>query len=291
MKTKRSESSAAGLSPGEGEVNESPRPDEDCVVQGMVEVCDEEDMQETLQARRSHSPPPPQASGVDTDDLLAQEIDAEISASAAVGSLSGSACEPDATGVPKPSEGDKVDASNDDASGSTVGASVDLKSDQRSPMKDNDSGVDRDQEEAGTEGKGLSSDISHNREFQAVKLAAVQLLAIKTLSSIITCGRFRELLLVPRATPQPDGSQEKSLLEDLAAQKDEDLKSAVRSIVRHLVHRATMPSPFRRVVSLSELERSFTVLHTDIIRTMAEEQLGLPVVEGQWFVSSFQTTS
>jgi hypothetical protein len=88
-------------------------------------------------------------------------------------------------------------------------------------------------------------------------------------------------LFVPvRVSVQPDGSQEKSLLEDLAAQKDEDLKSAVRSIVRQLVHRATLPFPFRRVVSVGELERLFTVLHVDILRTLAEEELGLPAVEG-----------
>jgi hypothetical protein len=36
------------------------------------------------------------------------------------------------------------------------------------------------------------------REFQAVKLAAVQMVAIKTLASVLSCGRFKEMLLVPR---------------------------------------------------------------------------------------------
>ena len=251
------------------------------MIQGVVEVCTEEDPQGIPQVGQSHTPALPPAEGADTDDQAAQETDMELCAAAAAAGLSDAVCEPDATEVDIPTDDDHVDPSND-MSESTDDAFVALKPDEKVPLQDKDSGVDRDQEEVSAERRGPSSDISHNREFQAVKLAAVQLLAIKTLSSIITCGRFRELLLVPRATLQPDGSQEKSLLEDLAAQKDEDLKSAVRSIMRHLVHRATMPSPFRRVVSLSELERSFTVLHTDIIRTMAEEQLGLPVAEGWW---------
>ncbi|PVD19395.1 hypothetical protein C0Q70_19883 [Pomacea canaliculata] len=124
-------------------------------------------------------------------------------------------------------------------------------------------------------------ELIQNREFQAVKLASMQLTAIKALSAILHCSRFTEMLLVPRVNLQRDGSQEKALLEDLAAQKDEDLKAAVRAIMRQLVHRATFPSPFRRAVSLSELERSFTVLHSDIVRTMAEESVGIPPMEGK----------
>lgn len=124
-------------------------------------------------------------------------------------------------------------------------------------------------------------ELIQNREFQAVKLASMQLTATKALSAILHCSRFTEMLLVPRVNLQRDGSQEKALLEDLAAQKDEDLKAAVRAIMRQLVHRATFPSPFRRAVSLSELERSFTVLHSDIVRTMAEESVGIPPMEGK----------
>ena len=46
-----------------------------------------------------------------------------------------------------------------------------------------------------------------------MRIASVQLVAVKTLTSILSTGRFKELLLVPRATLQSDGSQEKSLLE------------------------------------------------------------------------------
>ena len=259
-------------------MSESERPlkgGEDGKGPGVVEVCIEAVSED---GGHPHAPAPSHSPGPDTDAQAAQEAGVETSTSAAT--ASDSACVSDAAQVPSPADDDVQVDSPKDPSESTDGASSAPRP-EPVPDKDKDSGVDRDQEEACSERKGPSSDIAHNREFQAVKLAAVQLLAIKTLSSVVTCGRFRELLLVPRATPQPDGSQEKSLLEDLAAQKDEDLKSAVRSIMRHLVHRATMPSPFRRVVSLSELERSFAVLHTDIIRTMAEEQLGLPVAEGQ----------
>nr|KAG5688183.1 hypothetical protein BaRGS_021374 [Batillaria attramentaria] len=133
----------------------------------------------------------------------------------------------------------------------------------------------------------MITDLTHSREFQAVKLAAVQLVAVKALSNIISCSRFQELLLVPCATLQSDSSPDKSLLEDLAFHQDEDLKMAVRSVVRHLVHRATLPSPFRRSVSLAELERSFTVLHSDIVRTLVEERLGMPSLDELFTVALF----
>ena len=67
---------------------------------------------------------------------------------------------------------------------------------------------------------------------------------------------------------------------DLAAQKDEEVKIALRSIVRAMVQRATSPFPFRRLVSLAQLERLFTVLHTDMVRSLAEEQLGVQSSSG-----------
>ncbi|XP_076465936.1 putative E3 ubiquitin-protein ligase HERC1 isoform X3 [Babylonia areolata] len=261
------------LSPADkGESSGSPRGADS----GVIEVCDEAAMLGAATAGGSHSPPLAQASDQDSSAVDAEEKDKEMMA--AVVAQSEPASEPTEEQTCRQGEEEKTESSNG-MTESVDATSTDSRSDRKG-FSSTDSAVDKDQEEVGaSERRGMSSDLSRNREFQAIRLAAVQLVAIKTLSAILSCGRFRELLLVPRATLQSDGSQEKSLLEDLAAQRDEDLKSAVRSIVRQLVNRATMPSPFRRVVSLAELERSFAVLHTDIVRTMAEEQLGLPVTE------------
>ncbi|KAL8615069.1 hypothetical protein ACOMHN_013603 [Nucella lapillus] len=241
--------------------------------EGMIEVCGELAMQGAASSDQPHSPSVHIAPEADTVEVEDREQDTMLSAT----TLADPASDPTEEQTYKHDEDGKMESSNDMTE--SVDAASSASKPDRKDLTQADSGGDKDHEETSSERRGMSSDLSHNREFQAIRLAAVQLVAVKTLSAILSCGRFRELLLVPRATLQPDGSQEKSLLEDLAAQRDEDLKSAVRSVVKQLVHRATMPSPFRRVVSRAELERSFAVLHTDIIRTMAEEQLGLPVVE------------
>ncbi|KAK7116135.1 hypothetical protein V1264_001871 [Littorina saxatilis] len=257
----------------EGECSHSPMSKQNSPMQGLIEVCEEldsEEFQGAAEAGQCEVSVLPQASNVEVGKADARDRDADISASAP--GLCGS------SDVPPQSSLSVEDAAGASSTGEPEArdAASSASKPESKPGPENEGSRDKEPEGTSTDHK---ADLSQNREFQAVKLAAVQLLAVKTLSAIISCGRFRELLLVPRATLQPEGSQEKSLLEDLAAQKDEDLKSAVRSVVRQLVQRATMPSPFRRVVSLGELERSFTVLHADIVRTMVEEQLGLPVAE------------
>ncbi|KAK7467957.1 hypothetical protein BaRGS_00036800 [Batillaria attramentaria] len=193
--------------------------------------------------------------------------------------------EPEVKECSRPSLEDSGTEASSESAPSTDVASSQTSSEMRSSAEGQgaaDSSGDKVEEESpltASKEVDMITDLTHSREFQAVKLAAVQLVAVKALSNIISCSRFQELLLVPCATLQSDSSPDKSLLEDLAFHQDEDLKMAVRSVVRHLVHRATLPSPFRRSVSLAELERSFTVLHSDIVRTLVEERLGMPSLD------------
>ncbi|XP_067667414.1 probable E3 ubiquitin-protein ligase HERC1 [Haliotis asinina] len=115
------------------------------------------------------------------------------------------------------------------------------------------------------------------KELKSVKYAAIQLSALKALSVIICNNKFTEMLLVPKEKVRLDGT--KGLLEGIIPQKDEKLKSVLRSILKLMVQRATMPSPFRRVVSLSELERTLSVLHKSMVTVQADEKLGLQEYE------------
>ena len=242
----------------------------------MVEVCGEVTSPKPPSTGQSHPLSADQASEPDSDQLNKEQQDQD--SAPAVG-LTDLVTGPEAAPPPGQTECETAEATVETSKLTDTVSSVPRPGEEAPSLED--SRTEKVQDEVGSERSSKSADLTYSREFQAIKLASIQMVAIKTLAAVISCGRFRELLLVPRATLHSDGSQEKSLLEDLAAERDEDLKLAMRNIVRHLVHRATMPSPFRRVVSMVELERSFSVLHADIIRTMTEEHLGLPVLEGR----------
>ncbi|XP_035829751.1 probable E3 ubiquitin-protein ligase HERC1 isoform X3 [Aplysia californica] len=121
-------------------------------------------------------------------------------------------------------------------------------------------------------------EFNREREIHTLRLAALQFSAVKALSSLASCEKFAELLLVPRSSPR-DSSADKQLFENLTFHKDDAMKSALRQMMRLFVARSTFPSPFRRAVPLAELERAFNVLHNSIIHALAEEKLGIALLE------------
>uniref|UniRef100_A0A2C9KCS9 B30.2/SPRY domain-containing protein n=1 Tax=Biomphalaria glabrata TaxID=6526 RepID=A0A2C9KCS9_BIOGL len=131
-----------------------------------------------------------------------------------------------------------------------------------------------------------STDISHitpekinrEREMHILKFAALQLSAVKTLSVLSSCEKFLELLLVPRNTCK-ETSSDKLYLDSLSGNKDESMKVSMRQMMKLFVARSTYPSPFKRAVPLTEIERAFSVIHNSIIQHIAEDRLGVTSLE------------
>ncbi|XP_071965475.1 probable E3 ubiquitin-protein ligase HERC1 isoform X2 [Antedon mediterranea] len=98
-------------------------------------------------------------------------------------------------------------------------------------------------------------------EMLAVKKAFIQVAALKCLSVIIGSGKFAEVLLMPKSSEKKEKRDKES---DEGKKKEEvssvDIQETLRSIMRHMVKRAVMPAPIKRIVSLAELERAHSVL-------------------------------
>ncbi|XP_059169765.1 probable E3 ubiquitin-protein ligase HERC1 isoform X3 [Physella acuta] len=130
--------------------------------------------------------------------------------------------------------------------------------------------------------------MNREKEIHVLKFAALQLSAVKALSVLASSERFAELLLVPRIGSK-DNVVEKQLLDSLGIHKDEAMKASLRQMMRLFVTRSTYPSPFKRAVPLTEIERAFSVLHSSIIQHIAEDRLGVMSLEDK--VTSLSTMS
>lgn len=118
------------------------------------------------------------------------------------------------------------------------------------------------------------------KEMHILKFAALQLSAVKALSVLASCEKFVELLLIPRSCSN-EKTNEKQLFDSINMHRNEDLKAALRQMMKLFVSRSTFPSPFKRAVPLAEIERSFTVLHSSVIQHITEEKLGVSSLEGR----------
>ncbi|GFS09340.1 HECT and RLD domain-containing E3 ubiquitin protein ligase family member 1, partial [Elysia marginata] len=120
--------------------------------------------------------------------------------------------------------------------------------------------------------------VHHEKEIQVLKFSALQLLAIKALSALASSEKFAELLLVPRASLS-ENVDDKQLLETISVYRDEAMKDSFRKMIKLFVARSVYPSPFKRAVPLTEIERAFSVLQNSIVQHIAEEKLGVKVLE------------
>ena len=122
-------------------------------------------------------------------------------------------------------------------------------------------------------------------ELRNIQVAHLQVSALKSLSVLLACSSYAELLLVPKsaAKPTPPQSKQKDVQGSSSdgtkilkpagktppeeetkkiggSNKEEDLRSTMRIIMRQMVKRAVLPSPIKRVVSIQELERAHGML-------------------------------
>ncbi|GFO36542.1 HECT and rld domain-containing e3 ubiquitin protein ligase family member 1, partial [Plakobranchus ocellatus] len=120
--------------------------------------------------------------------------------------------------------------------------------------------------------------INHEKEMYVLKFSALQLLAVKALSAIASSEKFAELLLVPRSSLS-ENTGDKQLLEALSTYRDEAMKDSFRKMIKLFVSRSVYPSPFKRAVPLTEIERAFSVLQNSIVQHIAEDKLGVKHLE------------
>ncbi|XP_042200055.1 probable E3 ubiquitin-protein ligase HERC1 [Callorhinchus milii] len=109
-------------------------------------------------------------------------------------------------------------------------------------------------------------------EIRAVQLSYLYLGAMKTISALLSCSKYAELLLIPK------GFAENSHNSDCAGppvlQEDVELRAALQFLMRHMVKRAVMRSPIKRALGLTELERAQAMIYKLIVNSLLDDQFG-----------------
>ncbi|XP_076880016.1 putative E3 ubiquitin-protein ligase HERC1 isoform X2 [Brachyhypopomus gauderio] len=127
------------------------------------------------------------------------------------------------------------------------------------------------------EGAGLrasAQEAAALAELHAVQLSYLYLGAMKTLSTLLSCSRYAELLLVPRVAPDGGHNADCGSPGLAASQEEGDTRSALQFLMRHMVTRAVMRSPIKRAVSLADLERTQAMIYQLVISSLLEDQEG-----------------
>uniref|UniRef100_A0A8B9H6W4 HECT-type E3 ubiquitin transferase n=1 Tax=Astyanax mexicanus TaxID=7994 RepID=A0A8B9H6W4_ASTMX len=96
-------------------------------------------------------------------------------------------------------------------------------------------------------------------ELRAVRISYLLLGALKSLAVILNCGKFTDLLLVPKTEAAANlGSPDPARCPAAAAAGEEstELRSVLQFLVRSTVKWAVRPCPIKQPVALSDLERA-----------------------------------
>ena len=115
-------------------------------------------------------------------------------------------------------------------------------------------------------------------EVDLLKVAYVQIGALKSLASLLTCSQYMELLLIPK-----DELTKEKKDEDQKEQQA-DLQEAMRTITKQLVPHAIRKAPIVRHVELAELERAHSILYQVTLRFQAEMNSSLPHIAGMYLI-------
>lgn len=103
-------------------------------------------------------------------------------------------------------------------------------------------------------------------ELRAMRISYLLLGALKSLAVILNCGKFSDLLLVPRSEAgvsitSPDAGREENA----------DLRSVLQFVVRSMVKWAVRPCPIKQAVALSDLERAQIIFFKGALSRLQED--------------------
>ncbi|KTF92774.1 hypothetical protein cypCar_00003724 [Cyprinus carpio] len=119
-----------------------------------------------------------------------------------------------------------------------------------------------------------SQEAAAQMEVHAVQLSYLYLGAMKTLSVLLSCSKYAELLLIPKVTPDSGHNADCASPGVSVCQEEAELRSALQFLMRHMVKRAVMRSPIKRALGLADLERAQTMIYKLVVNSLLEEQEG-----------------
>ncbi|CAK6980322.1 probable E3 ubiquitin-protein ligase HERC1 isoform X7 [Scomber scombrus] len=129
-----------------------------------------------------------------------------------------------------------------------------------------------------------ASSVATQSEIHAVQLSYLYLGAMKTLSSLLSCSKYAELLLIPKVIPEAAPSGHNADLNagtsgstaptSPVCQEEVEMRAALQFLMRHMVKRAVMRSPIKRALGLADLERAQAMIYKLVVNGLLEEPSG-----------------
>uniref|UniRef100_A0A3Q2W7X5 HECT-type E3 ubiquitin transferase n=1 Tax=Haplochromis burtoni TaxID=8153 RepID=A0A3Q2W7X5_HAPBU len=112
------------------------------------------------------------------------------------------------------------------------------------------------------------SSITTQSEIHAVQLSYLYLGAMKTLSALLSCSKYAELLLIPKVKNGNPAATSP------VYQDEVEMRAALQFLMRHMVKRAVMRSPIKRALGLADLERAQAMIYKLVVNGLLEEPSG-----------------
>ncbi|XP_031704124.1 probable E3 ubiquitin-protein ligase HERC1 isoform X4 [Anarrhichthys ocellatus] len=129
-----------------------------------------------------------------------------------------------------------------------------------------------------------SSSVATQSEIHAVQLSYLYLGAMKTLSTLLSCSKYAELLLIPKVIPEAapsghnadlnTGTGGSTAATSPVCQEEVEMRAALQFLMRHMVKRAVMRSPIKRALGLADLERAQAMIYKLVVNGLLEEPSG-----------------
>ncbi|XP_078541321.1 putative E3 ubiquitin-protein ligase HERC1 isoform X2 [Lissotriton helveticus] len=109
-------------------------------------------------------------------------------------------------------------------------------------------------------------------ENRAVQLSYIYLGAMKSLSALLSCSKYAELLLIPKALAE--NGHNSDCASSPVVHEDVEMRAALQFLMRHMVKRAVMRSPIKRALGLADLERAQAIIYKLVVHGLLEDQFG-----------------
>ncbi|EMP26120.1 Putative E3 ubiquitin-protein ligase HERC1 [Chelonia mydas] len=109
-------------------------------------------------------------------------------------------------------------------------------------------------------------------EIRAVQLSYLYLGAMKSLSALLSCSKYAELLLIPKVLAE--NGHNSDCASSPVVHEDVEMRAALQFLMRHMVKRAVMRSPIKRALGLADLERAQAMIYKLVVHGLLEDQFG-----------------
>ncbi|XP_029108431.1 probable E3 ubiquitin-protein ligase HERC1 isoform X2 [Scleropages formosus] len=107
-------------------------------------------------------------------------------------------------------------------------------------------------------------------ELRAVRVSYLLLGALKSLSMMLSCGKFSDMLLLPRAEPACHGSP--SMTKGTTGSVESaELRPVLHFVIRSMVKWAVRSCPIKQKASLADLERAQVMIFKGIVGRLQED--------------------